>query len=67
MQEPVDTISLSNATMLSRLGLTYEFVIHGDIRLIIKELAELPITDITIPEPGLEEIFIHFYKDHNHA
>ncbi len=28
----------------------------------VKELSELPITDITIAEPDLEEVFMHYYS-----
>jgi hypothetical protein len=29
----------------------------------MRQLAELPLADVSIPEPRLEEIFIHFYRD----
>ncbi len=54
---------IPGAELLTRQDLTYEYVIHGDIRIILKELADLPVIDLVLPEPGLEEIFMNFYKD----
>ncbi len=38
------------------------FLYGGDITLLMKTLAALPITDITIAEPDLEEVFMHYYE-----
>jgi ABC-2 type transport system ATP-binding protein len=54
---------LPGAEYCSRQGLAYEYLVHGDIRIILEKLAELPVIDVVLPEPGLEEIFINFYKD----
>ena len=54
---------LTGAELLHRDGLSYEYIIQEDIRGVMKQLAELPLADLSIPEPGLEEIFINFYKD----
>lgn len=37
------------------------FLYSGKADRLIKELSALPITDITIAEPDLEEIFMHYY------
>ena len=37
------------------------FLYGGKADRLIKELSALPITDITIAEPDLEEIFMHYY------
>lgn len=63
LSRPAGDFVLPGAELLSRLGLTYEFLIHGDIRMILKSLAELPVTDVILPEPRLEEIFMNFYRD----
>ncbi len=39
-----------------------EFLYGGEIPDLMKELASLPITDITITEPDLEEVFMHYYE-----
>jgi ABC-2 type transport system ATP-binding protein len=54
---------LPGAEFISRQGLTYEYIVHSDIGIILKHLAELPVVDVLLPEPRLEEIFINFYKD----
>ena len=38
------------------------FLYTGDIRELLKELAEKEINDISITEPSLEEIFMNYYK-----
>ena len=37
------------------------FLYDGDIKVLIAELNQLPITDMTVTEPELEEIFLHYY------
>ncbi len=41
---------------------TVTFLYQGEIKVLISELNNLPITDMTITEPELEEIFMHYYK-----
>jgi len=41
---------------------TYSFLYKGDINLIIKKISSLNIKNITIHEPDLEEIFMHYYE-----
>ena len=38
------------------------FLYQGEIKELIKVLDSLPIKDMTISEPDLEEIFLHFYE-----
>ncbi len=40
-----------------------EFLYSGDISELINILPTLPITDISISEPDLEEVFMHYYED----
>lgn len=37
------------------------FLYDGNIKVLISELNNLPITDMTVTEPELEEIFLHYY------
>ena len=37
------------------------FLYSGKAGLLLSELSKLPLTDITIAEPDLEEIFMHYY------
>jgi ABC-2 type transport system ATP-binding protein len=38
------------------------FFFKGDINLITKLISEKKVTDVTIEEPTLEEIFMHYYE-----
>ncbi|MEF9922404.1 MAG: ABC transporter ATP-binding protein [Anaerovoracaceae bacterium] len=38
------------------------FLYNGDIKLLISWLNDLPVKDVTITEPDLDEIFMHFYQ-----
>ena len=38
------------------------FFFKGDINTILKKLNELKVVDVTIEEPTLEEIFMHYYE-----
>lgn len=44
-------------------GNTVKFLYSGEPRELLNALAPLPITDISITEPDLEEIFMHYYKE----
>jgi ABC-2 type transport system ATP-binding protein len=43
-------------------GNMLSFMYSGDINELVYKLAERKILDLTIEEPSLEEIFIHYYK-----
>jgi ABC-2 type transport system ATP-binding protein len=38
------------------------FLYKGEIPLLLKELSQLPVEKITITEPDLEEVFMHYYE-----
>jgi len=63
LSEPAGEIRLTGAELVRQEGLYFEFTVHGDIRQVLKQLSEWPLADIIMPEPGLEEIFINFYRD----
>jgi ABC-2 type transport system ATP-binding protein len=41
---------------------TLRFFFKGDINAVLQRLSALPIADVTIEEPTLEEIFMHYYE-----
>ncbi|MFB6467259.1 ABC transporter ATP-binding protein [Cytobacillus sp. Hz8] len=43
-------------------GNTANFMYRGDINTIIKRISELELLNISIDEPDLEEIFLHYYE-----
>ncbi len=38
------------------------FLYSGDIKVLLNAVSELPVYDMTITEPDLEEIFMHYYE-----
>lgn len=52
---------LSSIKNISRTENSVSFLYDGDINCLISELNRLTLTDITITEPDLEEIFLHYY------
>ncbi|HWQ45533.1 MAG TPA: ABC transporter ATP-binding protein [Longilinea sp.] len=41
---------------------TSSFFFKGDINMVLKKLGTVKVTDVTIEEPTLEEIFMHYYE-----
>ena len=62
LKHPVENIKLPGAQLQKQEGISYEFIIKGDLPGLLKALEDLPLADIVFPEPGLEDIFINFYK-----
>lgn len=38
------------------------FFYNGSLKSLLQTIAELPISDVTISEPDLEEVFMHYYE-----
>jgi ABC-2 type transport system ATP-binding protein len=38
------------------------FFYKGDINQVLGKIGDLTVTDVTIEEPTLEEIFMHYYE-----
>lgn len=43
------------------------FLYSGDVNELVRQLAALRLTDLTISEPDLEEIFLHYYQEGGEA
>jgi len=41
------------------------FLYQGEIAVLLRDLSQMPIEKITIAEPDLEEVFMHYYQDDN--
>ena len=54
-----DTISAKSVHIL---GNSISFLYQGEIKTLLSELNCLPITDMTVTEPELEELFLHYYE-----
>lgn len=48
-------------------GNNISFLYNGGIRELLQELSKQPVEDMTITEPDLEEIFMHYYTDGGEA
>ena len=44
-------------------GDTVKFLFGGEPKKLLNSLSALPITDLSIAEPDLDEIFMHYYKE----
>ncbi len=44
-------------------GSSVSFLYGGELHELLRTLAALPLTDVNITEPDLEEIFMHYYAD----
>jgi ABC-2 type transport system ATP-binding protein len=59
----VEDLRLPGCELTGSHNNIYEFIVKGDLGPVLKRLSELPLTDVSLPDPGLEEIFIHFYRE----
>ena len=53
---------LKNAELIYSNGLKHEFLIKGNIDVMLAELNNLPVVDFIFPEPNLDEVFRTYYK-----
>ena len=59
--KPAD-FKLAGVTNLQADNGSMHFFFKGDINTILKKLNGLKVMDVTIEEPTLEEIFMHYYE-----
>ncbi len=57
-----DIFELKGVTKLTNSDGEIKFFYKGDINQIIQVVSSLKITDISVQEPTLEEIFMHYYE-----
>lgn len=58
-----DAADLPGVRDLSVTGEDISFLYSGDINVLLKELSARPIFDLSVSEPDLEEIFMHYYLE----
>ena len=56
------TFSLSGITNLEQNNDAVRFFYKGDINAVLQRIRNINVSDVTIEEPTLEEIFIHYYE-----
>lgn len=54
--------TLENMRDVNVSGDTVSFLYSGNPKTLLEALADLPLTDVSIAEPDLEEIFMHYYE-----
>lgn len=52
----------AGALGISQMDRNVSFLFQGDYRQLLVDLQQVPFTDLTITEPDMEEIFLHFYE-----
>lgn len=62
IQGNLDLSSLPGVRDYKRIEENYDFLYGGDINELLKVLSSKNIQDLTISEPDLEEIFMHYYE-----
>ncbi len=55
-------VAFPGATLVSRQGGHVVMDYHGDATALLRALAALPVADVRIDEPGLDEIFLSYYR-----
>lgn len=58
-----DLLNLDGIRDVQRIHDQISFLYNGDMNHLMKTLAQLPLADVTIAEPDLEEIFMHYYAE----
>ncbi|MCE5345325.1 MAG: DUF4162 domain-containing protein, partial [Bacteroidales bacterium] len=56
------TFNISGVSDLEVKDNTAHFIFKGNINTIMKILTEIELRNISIVEPDLEEIFMHYYE-----
>lgn len=59
----IDISTLSGVKDLHTNDTSYSFLYSGDLNTLLQTLYKFDIIDITISEPDMEEIFMHYYEN----
>ena len=57
-----EAFSLPGVTNCQQEDGTLRFFFKGDINAVLQRVGALHVDDLTIEEPTLEEIFMHYYE-----
>lgn len=63
LKRSVPDLELPGAALMEQSGLSYEYLVNGDLQILLQALSTLPIQDLTFPEPHLEEVFMAYYRE----
>ena len=56
-----ESLTMAGISKLELEGNAADFIFKGNINSVIKKISELDLNNLTIDEPDLEEIFMHYY------
>jgi ABC-2 type transport system ATP-binding protein len=56
-----ELLMVNGVSKLEMKGNSADFIYKGNINSILKKLTEIELRNISIEEPDLEEIFMHYY------
>ncbi len=59
---PMELFDMNGISKAEVKGNAATFIFKGNINAIMKKLAEIELRNISIEEPDLEEIFMHYYS-----
>lgn len=59
---PEDSLHQEGITGMERNGRQISFLFSGNINALIKTLGSIPLLNVRIEEPDLEELFLHYYQ-----
>jgi len=62
LKEPVDHLKLPGARLVRQKDRYYEYLVEGAIKPLLQQLSSLPVDDLTLAEPDLEEVFMSYYR-----
>jgi len=62
LSRPISDLDLPGANLVNQKHLSYEYLVKGDLQVLLQRLSTLPIEDLTFPEPDLEEVFMAYYR-----
>jgi ABC-2 type transport system ATP-binding protein len=57
-----ETFTLPGVTNMQKENGSLHFFFKGDINVVLQKIGSVAVTDVTIEEPTLEEIFMHYYE-----
>lgn len=58
---PAGTFELPNVRLLARTGRMIHLMVQGDVNPLLDRIARLPVRDISITTPDIEDVFLRFY------
>ena len=62
LSEPLEDLKIPHARQVGKIGDRWIFMISGDLAPILEAVSRLPVADVILPEPDLEEVFMAYYK-----